>query len=87
MTHNKPFVASLRAGPAHEASLVLKGTSQWPEYVCVNLRTGVLPMHYKHIAAGIYEFGGACAEFDHEPGAVQRCPDCGSRILGKGKAE
>lgn len=78
--------ASLHGGPAGGRKLPLGGVEpgQWPEYVCLNLSAPTaLPAHYRHIAAGVYEHQGACAEFDHKPGRpVPRCPDCGSQILG-----
>ena len=78
--------ASLHGGPAGGQKLALGGLEpgQWPEYTCVNMsRPTALSAHYRHIAAGVYEYQGACAEFDHAPGYhIPRCPDCGSQILG-----
>ena len=79
--------ATLHGGPAGGRKLALAGvpTGHWPEYTCVNIMRGhaALPAHYRHIAAGVYEYQGACAEFDHHPRYhVPRCPDCGAQILG-----
>lgn len=77
--------ATLHGGPAGGQKLALGGLEpgHWPEYTCVNLRSPrALPAHYRHIAAGVYEYQGACDEFDHAPGYhVPRCPDCGSQIF------
>lgn len=82
MTRTDPLVADLRAGPAAGEKIKIKGVVAWPEWLCLNLRNAGTPMHYAHIAAGVYEFRGPCMENYHtaEP-QVQRCPDCGSRIL------
>lgn len=73
--------ATLHGGPAGGRTLVLGGTrpNQWPEYICLDLNPpGTLPAHYRHIAAGVYEHQGACAEMDHSPlPVVHRCPGCG----------
>ena len=78
--------ATLHGGPAGGRKLAVAGrqAGDFPEYVCVNMsRPTALSAHYRHIAAGVYEHQGACAEFDHQPGYhVPRCPDCGSQILG-----
>lgn len=76
----------MHGGPAGGRTLPLPDfpAGQWPEYTCVNISKGpALAAHYRHIAAGVFEYQGACLEFDHKPGAhVRRCPDCGSQILG-----
>lgn len=81
--------ATLHGGPAGGRKLALAGipAGHWPEYTCVNMRgPTALSAHYRHIAAGVYEYQGACAEFDHDPGHhIPRCPDCGSQTFGHPK--
>lgn len=75
-----PKVATLIGGPANRQVLHLQGTTTWREYVCVELEQpgADLKHHYLLISAGVYEYGGACIEFEHSNlPAVDRCPDCG----------
>lgn len=78
-------VATLFGGPSDQVKLWVDPqphwSSPWPEYICTAMKRG-MDMHYTLIASGVYEFAGACAEFDHATEEhVQRCPDCGARIL------
>lgn len=79
-------MATLHGGPAGDRELVLRGVppGRWPEWTCVKLaQPTALPHHYRHIAGGVYEYQGACAEFDHDASkVVPRCADCGAEILG-----
>ena len=78
-------VASLHGGPSDQQKLWVEPDptwpTPWPGYICLNMKRG-MPMHYTHVASGVYEFAGACAEFDHDPEVhIPRCPDCGAKIL------
>lgn len=78
--------ATLHGGPSGGKELTLRGVppGQWPDWTCVKqAQPTTLPHHYRHIAGGVYEYQGACAEFDHDVDTHQaRCADCGSQILG-----
>lgn len=85
MSEVDKVVASLHGGPSDGVKLWVEPdpqwSSPWPGYICLNMKQG-LPMHYTLVASGVYEFAGACAEFDHDPEAHKgRCPDCGAVIL------
>lgn len=88
MSESRMPMARLYGGPADQVRMPPpEGTQEWenpwPGYLCINLKQG-MPAHYVLISSGIYEHAGACAEFDHDPAVhVQRCPDCGAKILGK----
>lgn len=74
----------LRGGPADGLTAPPpKPGDPWPERLCLNLRYSRVGAHYRHIAAGVYEYLGPCVEFFHGPQpAVRRCADCGSQIVG-----
>lgn len=76
--------AKLHGGPADGQNIVLRGErpGRWPEYICAQpYRRHGLAIHYRHIAAGVYEYQGACVEFDHTDRVGRRCPDCGAEIV------
>lgn len=78
-------VARLYGGPSAGVRLWVEPdptwSSPWPGYICLNMKQG-MAMHYTLVSDGVYEFGGACAEFDHDPQEhVQRCGCCGAKIL------
>lgn len=86
---NDRLVATLYGGPADKVKLWVDRDptwpSPWPGYLCLNMKKG-MPMHYTLISNGVYEFAGACAEFDHDPEVHKpRCPDCGAVIVAEGK--
>lgn len=73
-----PTEAKLVDGPAAGQTLHLRGITTWREYICVEMAQGGLKHHYLLVSAGVYEYGGACIEFEHSNlPPVQRCPDCG----------
>lgn len=83
--HENQVVAKLYGGPADQVRLWIEPDPVWPSpwagYICLNMKQG-LPMHYTLVSSGVYEFAGACAEFDHDPTEHQlRCPDCGAKIV------
>lgn len=85
MSDAKRVVAKLYGGPFDQVKLWVEPdpswSSPWPGYTCVTPLKG-MPMHYKLLGSGVYEFAGACREFDHDPEKhQQRCADCGSEIL------
>lgn len=78
-----PLEATLHGGPEEGETLIIRGTPTWPEYLCVTPDVGRLPMHYRHVAAGAYEFIAPCAEVGHPTILFrERCADCGTPILG-----
>jgi hypothetical protein len=82
---NMAVTARLFGGPSAGVRLTIepdpRWASPWPGYICLDMHQG-MAMHYVLASAGVYEFGGACAEFDHDPDEHQRrCPDCGAKIL------
>jgi len=72
--------ASLHEGPVGGQKIRLRGTQTWPEWVCVKPTKTAMSHHYLHVAAGVYEYGGACAEYRHVQPQVERCRDCGGVI-------